>query len=60
MSNEDIAELLTVAFASHCAECEVNGENHISNENFFDAYKDNIQKFRHLMNVDVGDRELNG
>lgn len=60
MSDADIAELLAVAYASHCAECEVSGGNAVSHEMFFGFYKHHIQDFRHLMQVDTGERKLNG
>ncbi len=60
MDNANIAELLAVAYASHCAECEALGKNPVSCDFFYEKYHDNIQAFRHLLNVDVGGRELNG
>lgn len=60
MNNSDIAELLAVAYASHCAECEVLGKNPVSCAFFYEKYQKNIQDFRHLLSVDVGSRELNG
>lgn len=60
MSDADIAELLAVSYASHCSECEVSGKNAVSCEMFFDFYKNHIQDFRHLMQVDTGTRKLNG
>ncbi|MCI9185337.1 MAG: hypothetical protein HFG61_10825 [Lachnospiraceae bacterium] len=60
MSDADIAELLAVAYASHCAQCEAAMENPVSCDFFFDKYKDHIQEFRHLMQIDTGDRKLNG
>lgn len=60
MSNADIAELLTVAYASHSAQCEASGKTPVSCDVFFEKYKSNIQDFRHLMHIDEGDRKLNG
>lgn len=62
MSNADIAELLAVAYALHCAECDVAERQPILWRDFADLYKNHIQDFRHFMKVDSGDRDrsLNG
>ena len=60
MSNADIAELLTVSYTSYYFKCQHDGENPIPCEEFCERYKYYIQDFRHLLNVDTGDRELNG
>lgn len=60
MTNADIAELLAVAYASHCAECELSEKNPVSFDMFYNFYTKHIQDFRHLMKCDTGDRQLNG
>ena len=55
MSDADIAELLAVAYALHCAERQP-----ILWRDFADLYKSHIQDFRHFMKVDTGNRSLNG
>lgn len=60
MFDADIAELLAVSYASHCAKCEVDMKTPIPCDRFFDEYKKHIQDFRHMMQVDTGERALNG
>ena len=60
MSDADIAELLAVAYALHCAECDVAERQPILWRDFADLYKNHIHDFRHFMKVDSGDRSLNG
>lgn len=60
MDPDRIAELLAVAYALHCAECDVAERQPILWRDFADLYKNHIQDFRHFMKVDSGDRSLNG
>lgn len=48
MSNADIAELLSVAYALHCANCKAAGRDPEKWEDFADLYKDHIQDFRNV------------
>lgn len=59
MNKEDISELLAVAYACHYSDCKSKGIEAVAADQFHEIYKNNIQEFRHLMNVDEG-RELNG
>ncbi len=46
MTNADIAELLAVAYAYHCANCRANGTEEISYTDFVECYKKHIPDFR--------------
>lgn len=46
MTNADIAELLAVAYAYHCANCRSNGTEEISYTDFVECYKKHIPDFR--------------
>lgn len=48
MSNADIAELLAVAYALHCANCKASGCDPETWEDFADLYKNHIQDFRNI------------
>lgn len=48
MSNADIAELLAVAYALHCANCKAAGRVPEEWEDFADLYEKHIQDFRNV------------
>lgn len=48
MSNADIAELLSVTYALHCANCKAAGHDPEKWEDFADFYKNHVQDFRNV------------
>lgn len=48
MSNADIAELLSVAYALHCANCKSAGRVPEEWKDFADLYEKHIQDFRNV------------